>query len=423
MLGDFIKLMSDIKDSLSQAKKVVSGQTNTDITKFINRSDNFTSIQRAAEKSILPFPVVISDSVSTESALILAKSVEKNMAQSIVAIAESTAQVVNSAGDSSAAASAFINRFRGIGKLSEAIENEDWDLINEMSDFLLSHHKMSPLTEEYNLEVKSIIMTTEAVNLVSPRGNGMGVAGGERSGPSKATQPTKGGEPTASAGTSVASEIMKATKFESKMAGMDPTYIKVTIKLADGARTSNVTLTLGVKAIAHLVNGDQLQKSLVGQLLDDDLVTSFIRWSTGEISFFKDLVLNYNSIKNAALKSNDNEVKSIIANLSRNASRTKMSDVTGGRSFIPNTSLILSREDVNSIKINTKQDLMKTQVAMSVLEKLNLASIIIVDELSDVAHVIYDSDLHNGYSVVSIRGEAKDNDSKRILSKLISNAG
>jgi superfamily II DNA/RNA helicase len=66
---------------------------------------------------------------------------------------------------------------------------------------------------------------------------------------------------------------------------------------------------------------------------------------------------------------------------------------------------------------------MKPQVAKSIIEKLNLASIIVVDEMSDVAHVIHDSELTDGYSVVSIRGEAKDNDSKKVLAKLISNVG
>jgi hypothetical protein len=61
MLGDFIKLISDIKDSISSACSVTNGQTKTDIAKFVNRSAEFHSVQRAAEKSILPFPVVISD--------------------------------------------------------------------------------------------------------------------------------------------------------------------------------------------------------------------------------------------------------------------------------------------------------------------------------------------------------------------------
>jgi hypothetical protein len=142
----------------------------------------------------------------------------------------------------------------------------------------------------------------------------MGPAGGSYGSPSNPSRYTPGARPSApeepeAPSVSVGAEVAKANKFEAKMAGMDPTYIKVTIKLADGAKTSDVTLTLGVKATAHLVNSNQLQDAMMGQLLNDDFITSFVRWTTGEISFFKDLVLNYNTVKNAALKSADNESK------------------------------------------------------------------------------------------------------------------
>lgn len=458
MLSEFIRYVSSIVDSASAIGKVKPDGTNLDIKKFINKSDEFKSVQRVAEKSILPFPVVLSSNISTDTALIMCKSVEKNMAQSILAIVGSSSAVVNAGNDAASATNNMINRFRGLGRLTECIDNQEWGTLNEMTSYLLESHKMSPLLEEYNLEIKNIVVSENAFAGVGGAMSGpskskafkpgkshgapsalnisssattridpayVGVGGGSNS-PSAASKYTPGATPanvgqTTSSVSSV--EIVKAHKFEAKLASMDPTYIKVTFKLANGASTSDVVITLGVKSTAHLVNGEQLSDAIVKQLLNDDFTTSFVRWTTGEISFFKDLVLNYNTIKNAALTNGDNYAQSIVANLSRNASKSKMADVSNGQAFIPNTTIVLSRDDVNNIRINTKQDLMKPMVAKNVIEKLNLAALIIVDEVSDAAYVIFDSELSNQYEMVSIRGESRDNDSKKVLSKIIGNLG
>ncbi len=75
------------------------------------------------------------------------------------------------------------------------------------------------------------------------------------------------------------------------------------------------------------------------------------------------------------------------------------------------------------MKIKSKQDLMKPDVAKEVLERLNLSTIMIVDEMSDSAHILHNTDATPQFELVSIRGESKDNDSKKVLSKFIDAMG
>ena len=162
---------------------------------------------------------------------------------------------------------------------------------------------------------------------------------------------------------------------------------------------------LGVKATMHPVTSEEMITNLISAYKGDSMVFDFLRWTTGEIKFFRDFLLGVSSIK----KDIANRVAGqsplwLSAKRLRNLSRL---NGLKKNNFYPNMTIVITKEEVDFIKDNYGINFMNLRDAKIVIDKLFLIDFIIVDESSKVVHFLFEN--MNNWESVSYSGLEREN--------------
>lgn len=168
-----------------------------------------------------------------------------------------------------------------------------------------------------------------------------------------------------------------------------------------------VDFVIGVKATMHAVSSEEMTNELVNACRYHDEVFRFIRWTTGEISFLGDFLLNLKDSKAAVARQEAggspwwNRLRNmgVIARFKKNAFMKKR--------ILPNASIALTQQEVDFIKNNYGFDLMKPKFIENIMNKFFLLCFIVIDEALEVVHFKYDG--QNSYQSVSFSGLEKEN--------------
>lgn len=170
---------------------------------------------------------------------------------------------------------------------------------------------------------------------------------------------------------------------------------------ADGFHKTR--LVIGVKVLNHPVKSESMVEEVGISLRDDRFAFRAIQWFTGEISFFRDLVLNYSALKRAAMKDDDGlyfkRLKDTATNNARNAA-------INGKAFLPTTTLVLTMDEVDQIKEKYQVDIMSRVTALKLITLMNLLGLIVIDEPVDTMYVL--DDITGRYDKLSIPKEKSD---------------
>ena len=116
----------------------------------------------------------------------------------------------------------------------------------------------------------------------------------------------------------------------------------------------------------------------------------FIRWTTGEISFFKDLIFNVDSIKGEISDTRVGKSSQWWSVLKNIKAKRKLHKYTRRNPVLPNAMLIISMEEVEYIKANYGYDLLDDESGQKLIDNLNILQVIIVDASSEVAYFYAD---------------------------------
>lgn len=190
-----------------------------------------------------------------------------------------------------------------------------------------------------------------------------------------------------------------------------PTLLHIRVVAVDKDKESGdgryVDFVVGVKAMIHPVSGDDMIENLVDACRNHDGIFKFIRWTTGEISFFKDFLFNMNAYRKDVARQADgsspwwNRLKH-MANLSRMKAGAFL-----GKQMIPNAAIVVTQEEVDLIKNQYGFDLMNPSFVEKIMKKFFLMTFIVVDDSIEVAHFKYDG--QKSYQTVSYVGLEKEN--------------
>lgn len=191
-----------------------------------------------------------------------------------------------------------------------------------------------------------------------------------------------------------------------------PTLLHVRILKESGLNGENskfIDFIVGVKATIHPVTSEDMVSHIVSILQDHGKLFKFIKWTTGEISFFKDLVFNID-----AIKTDINEVRTGKSSTWWRA----LKNIKASRRFhkwtrtgpvLPNASLVMSMEEVDFIKANYGYDLLEEEMAKKILEGYSLLEFIIVDPATEVVHFFADGS--DRFNTVTFKGLERENGS------------
>lgn len=167
-----------------------------------------------------------------------------------------------------------------------------------------------------------------------------------------------------------------------------------------------IDFVLGIKTIMHSVSSDEIIDNIVRAMKNRSLAFKFLRWTTGEISLFKNIILNMDEIKADALdrQSKKNPLLSKLKQLKKK--KFGLHDFSVPHGIIPNATLVVSSYSVDYIKNTYGIDLKNPSEAKKLVSSLFLMTFMIVDDGSGIIEILYDDG--TGYQTYTLESLERD---------------
>lgn len=228
--------------------------------------------------------------------------------------------------------------------------------------------------------------------------------------------PTVAGARNSTTRNSLHSPIVSANKpykFE-KTRNIEPLKFTTTF-VVDGVENP---VAMGIQCVPHRIPSEEVIYFAGTSTTDSRNLFRFIQWTSGEISFAKDFVMNFDGImKRLELTKKKSDwwdclrYRSILSDWKR---FTFAKD-----QVLPNATLVLSMEEVefinNEYHVNIFKDI---SAARNLMKKFFFLSIVILDSANETAFILYDSQndyRYYSYNSLKKEPEAQDKALKAML--------
>lgn len=197
-----------------------------------------------------------------------------------------------------------------------------------------------------------------------------------------------------------------------------PTTMMVNFTYYKNGSEIRQTGVIGVKAKLYPINSMDIISRVSSKYSDKNTLFKFIKASTREISFFKDFLFAVDKAKLDAINvgSNSNNAK-IFKLLERRAAKYRMLALIRKNDASPITTLVLSQDEVEYLKRYNSIDMERPNVCKTIMNAYNLMCISIADESLEIAKFLFDDD-DNIFEALSFDGlekEAKDSSYKKVV--------
>lgn len=171
-------------------------------------------------------------------------------------------------------------------------------------------------------------------------------------------------------------------------------------------------LVIGVKTILHLIRSDEIVDNIARSIANRSVMFNFIRWTTGEISFIKDLLLHLDDLKFDV----NNRAKGYSAwfpTLKRLKDRKVSFKNFRANQLIPNSSLVISSYEVNLLEERYGIIIKDAGIAKRLINNLFLMTLVILDDASLTMDILYqDSTSFETYALETIQREVSLNSNR-----------
>ena len=362
------------------------------------KRNNFSSLSAKASEGILQFPMIVSDSISYETATMISKACERSYA-SFANIVFSMNQDFADVGSGNV--SDYLHRFHqndgqsttdtDRGSLNDIIETLQFkdpksdvlyecELYQPSSPIMVADLKaqLKPYLEDFCLTKLNDLYQPERIVNAQTSLN----MEGWRVQPKKVTYAHTLMEADNANVAFQSSEVKKANELQ-------PTFIKVHIvKKVPNGNNIEYNFVVGIKCTIHVVRSTEFISNLVDACEYKGTLFRFVKWTSGEIGFLSDFVLRMDLF--------EKEVKNKAASksgwwdaLKQRARSAKMSKVASDR-LLPNATFVFTREEADTIKANYGYDLLNVSVARSLMKEYFLLGYICVDASDETVRIMFD---------------------------------
>ena len=164
---------------------------------------------------------------------------------------------------------------------------------------------------------------------------------------------------------------------------------------------------IGIKGTMHPVKSEEMISNMVAACKNNNRVFNFLRWTTGEISFFKDFWLGLNDMKRDISNESKGASRWWIALKNRRALARVQANALFKDRLLPNATIVLTAEEAELIKVNYGYDVMNPYFMKKIMEAYFLLGFVIVDSASQIAHFYFDGS--QDFESVSFSGLEKEN--------------
>lgn len=173
-----------------------------------------------------------------------------------------------------------------------------------------------------------------------------------------------------------------------------PTLLHLKTFFKDSNNSLNaVDYMIGVKVVIHTVNSNVMIDNLVKGLKRGKAFFNVMKLTTGEMSFFKDFVFAVSRIKDdvtSKFKGNP-----WFNSLVRRRKYSRILKAVNLKSqLVPNTTIVISMDEVEQIKIEHNIDVMNVDTVYEIMNQLFLLGFVVVDSSIQTAHFLFDGQKH-----------------------------
>lgn len=169
---------------------------------------------------------------------------------------------------------------------------------------------------------------------------------------------------------------------------------------------------VGVKAVLHAIDSNEIVRNIAYILQNKNFTFNMIRWLTGEISLFKNMILNIDEVKFDVVNRSSG-MSGWIPTLKRLKNKRVALGLFSAHKIIPNSTMVVTSYEVEQIKNATGLDLRDVSVAKRVIDKLFLIAFVIFDDGTNTIDILYDSRTeYQTYSMETLDREVSMNSNK-----------
>lgn len=171
-------------------------------------------------------------------------------------------------------------------------------------------------------------------------------------------------------------------------------------------------IVVGVKTILHTIKSDEIIDNIVRGIQNKNLIFNFIRWTTGEISLFKDLIFHIDDIvSDVASRSNGNSPWfPTLKRLKEKKINFKNFRVN---QLVPNSTLVISSYEAEILETKYGILIKDTNIAKRLVNNLFLMAFVILDDGSQTMDILYDrANSFETYALETIEREVSLNSNR-----------
>lgn len=173
-----------------------------------------------------------------------------------------------------------------------------------------------------------------------------------------------------------------------------------------------VNFLIGVKTTLHLAKSNTLLMNLVDVLKNRDPKFNFIRWTTGEISLFKDILLHMDDI-NFDIANKSDRTGKFISSLKKMKKKYLKVGTFGVNRLAPFATIVISSSTYQEIKDRYGFDLKNMTFASKVMSELFLMCFVILDDVTHTCDILVDGQADfQTYSLETLEREVTMNSNK-----------
>ena len=184
-----------------------------------------------------------------------------------------------------------------------------------------------------------------------------------------------------------------------------------------------IDFVLGVKTILHPIESDDVIENIERVMKNRSPFFKFLKWTTGEVSLFKNLILNLDEVKSDVINRASGKSPWFSKLKRLKDKKVGLHDFTVPHGIIPNTTLVITSYEADYLRNHFSIDVTSAKIARSLVESMFLMAFIIVDEGTGTVDILYDgtSD-YQTYSLETLEREVSLNSNKlgREIGRMIS---
>ena len=413
-------VVRDIVDIITSAKDF-------DQIKWINNKNNTGSIAKRASNLVLVFPVIVSNSLNINTAMIISKAIERKCC-SLLQILFSSMQISDADNLQD-----YVKQFHTNLDLKTGMDLDEFfgimdDLVDEGAVIVNKemyeaikedmHNINYYLDTDFNpnsindYKVANNAFGEATVMLEAKKGNTTTNYYGDGARLSDPLHPNAKDQNDYFAHQLLDNDIKKANEL------MPTTMIVNFISRDEGVNdVIRMSGVIGVKAKMYPVDSMDICNRLASKVKDKNGLFNLVRASTREISFFKDLAFAIDKAKmDAIYMASDSNNAKMFKVLERRAAKNKFSRLIKKNDASPITSLVISQYEVDYMK-QLNIDMNKSYNARAILEGYNLMDIVVADESMEIARFLFDDGdgVYEALTFDALEKQANDNTYKKVV--------